>query len=303
MSLAISNIDYLANVLAISTAKIREQYAEMSIEEIIQTEAKEGNQLAVSIANEILNNPTFLIELFQLADPENKILLMKEMSEAQLEELLPQMDKKDLLQGLYFFTEDKLMDMLQDIPPEQLVKTVFEMFAKEEVVQYLPEEQLNKFLTSEKIDKNKILNHMQSIPNEYLAQVLESITGEAVNENTDPTELVKQIGSLNPLEFKDALLNFQPTQKQQLTLSLCKEHEEWFQMFDAAAYTDMIQTYKQKPQMIKAMEVIEHEEIVKMINELPQDLTQIVVSQMDTQDFAEQLIDQHPEVIAQLLAK
>lgn len=302
MGLTISNIDYLASILAISKIKIQQKYMDMSIEEIIEAEAKEGNQLAISIADEIMNNPDFLIELFQLADPNNKIVIMKEMSESQLIQFLPEMDKKDLLQGLNFFSLDKLLDLLEEIPPEQLVKTVFEMFSKEQVVLYMPEEQLDKFLTSTDFDKNKILKHMKSIPNEYLAQVLESVTGEEVDENTNPIDLVNQIGKLNPLEFQDALTNFQPTQKQQLTLSMCKEHEEWFQMFDSSAYTHMIETYKQKPEVVKAMHVIEQEEIVKMIEQLPPDLMQIVISQMDAQDFAEQLIEKNPEIIAKLLA-
>lgn len=302
MSLTISNIDFLACALAISTGTLQKEYKDLSIEEIVKAEAKKGNQLAIQLADEIMNNPDFLIEIFQLADPNNKIVIMNQMSEDQISQLLPQMDKKDLLQGLYFFSQEKLLDMLEDIPPEQLVKTVMEMFSKEQIVTYLPEEQLDKFLTSGEFDKNKVLKHMQSIPNEYLAQVLESITGEEVNENTKSTDLVKQIGQLDPLKFQDALMNFQPTQKQQLTLSLCNEHEEWFQIFEASAYTNMINQYKQKPEVIKAMEVIEQEEIINMVEELPQDLLQIVVSQMDTKEFAEQMIEQNPEAIAKLLA-
>lgn len=302
MSLTISNIDFLARALAISTGTLQKEYKDLSIEEIVKAEAKKGNQLAIQLADEIMNNPDFLIEIFQLADPNNKIVIMNQMSEDQISQLLPQMDKKDLLQGLYFFSQEKLLDMLEDIPPEQLVKTVMEMFSKEQIVTYLPEEQLDKFLTSGEFDKNKVLKHMQSIPNEYLAQVLESITGEEVNENTKSTDLVKQIGQLDPLKFQDALMNFQPTQKQQLTLSLCNEHEEWFQIFEASAYTNMINQYKQKPEVIKAMEVIEQEEIINMVEELPQDLLQIVVSQMDTKEFAEQMIEQNPEAIAKLLA-
>lgn len=55
----------------------------------------------------------------------------------------------------------------------------------------MPEEQLDKFLTSTDIDKNKILKHMQSIPEEYVAQVLEQITGEAA-EGLDSIELSKK---------------------------------------------------------------------------------------------------------------
>ena len=212
------------------------------------------------------------------------------------------MEEKDLLQGLYFFTDDKLMKMLEELPPEQLVNTVFEMFSQEEIVQLMPDEQLDKFLTSTDIDKNKILKHIQSIPEEYVAQVLEQISGEPV-ESMNSIDLSKQFGELNPLEYKDALKAFQPTQKQQLVLSLAKEHNEWFQLFDANAYTTIINREKQKPEVIKAMSVIEPEHIQKMIEELPNDLLSIVITQIDTEKFAEILMNEFPEVMADIIMK
>src|SRR5574344_590939 len=294
---------YLISKLGITQEKIDQQYANMTVDEIIKAEATSGNQAAIELANQILNDPEFVIQLFGLASPENKLAILSQMNEQQLKEYLPLMDKKDLLQGMYFFSQDKLMSMLEDIPQEQLVKTVFEMFSKEQVVQYMPEEQLDKFLTSTDIDKKKNLKNMESIPNEYLAQMLESVTGEEVDESSNTQDLVKQISQLNPLDFKNGITNLQPVAKQQLTLSLGKEHEEWFQLFDAHAYTNMINTYKEKPDVVKAMHVIDQENIVKMTDELPEDLMATVITQMDTKKFAETLMDRQPDVLAKILAQ
>lgn len=303
MSIVIdSNLAYLQSRLNISAVKFQEQYANLTVEEIIQAEAASGNQEAIKLANELLNNVNLIIELFRLSDSDNKYEILREMTAQQLQLFLPQMEEKDLVQGLYFFSEDKLMAMLEDVPPEQLVKVVFEMFSKEEVVQLLPDEQLDQFLTSTEIDKNKILKHMQSIPEEYLIQVMENVTGQPV-EGKDNIDLVKQIGEMNPLEFKEVLMSFQPTQKQQLVLSLGKEHPEWFQLFDPEAYTEMIQQQKQKPDMVKAMAVLEQEELIKMNEELPNDLLSIVITQIDTEKFAEILMDRMPELIAEFLLK
>ena len=242
------------------------------------------------------------MELFDLADTNNKYMILRELTAQQLQVFLPEMEEKDLLQGLFFFTQDKLMKMLEELPSEQLVNTAFELFSKEEIVQLMPEEQLDKFLTSSEIDKNKILKHMQSIPPEYVAQVLEQITGES-HENMDSIDLSKEFGELNPLEYQDALKAFQPTQKQQLVLSLGKEHNEWFQLFDADAYTTIMNREKQQPEIIKGMSVIEPEYIQNMITELPNDLLSLVITQMDTEKFAEILMDRFPEVIAEIIMK
>ena len=303
MSLVIdSNLEYLQSVLHISKVTFEEKYANKSIDEIVEAEAAQGNQEAIKLAQQLTTNVNLVMELFDLADTNNKYMILREMSAQQLQVFLPEMEEKDLLQGLFFFTEDKLMKMLEDLPAEQLVKTVFEMFSKEEIVQLLPEEQLDKFLTSTDIDKNKILKHMQSIPEEYVAQVLEQITGEA-QEGLDSIDLSKKFGELNPLEFKDAITAFQPTQKQQLVLSLGKEHEEWFQLFDANAYTKVINREKQQPEVVKAMSVIEPEYIQNMITELPNDLLSIVITQIDTEKFPDILMNQFPEIMAEIILK
>lgn len=303
MSIVIdSDLTYLINRLSISETKIQEYYADMSTEEIIKAEASQGNQAAIELANELLNNVQLVIELFNLADPNNRYAILSEMTAQQLHTFLPHMEESDLNYGLNFFTQDKLLKMLEEIPPEQLVNTVFEMFSQEEVVRLLPEEQLDKFLTSTDIDKDKMLKHLQSIPEEYLAQMIESVTGEQV-KGMDSIDMTKQIGQFNPLEYKDALINMEPTQKQQLVLSLGKEHEEWFQLFDASAYTKMINTYKQKPEVVKAMNVIEPEYIQNMLKELPNDLLSFVITQMDKEQFAEILMEKHPEVIAEIIMK
>ena len=303
MSLIIdSNLEYLQSVLHISKVTFEEKYANKSIDEIVEAEAAQGNQEAIKLAQQLTTNVNLVMELFDLADTNNKYMILREMSAQQLQVFLPEMEEKDLLQGLFFFTEDKLMKMLEELPSEQLVKTVFEMFSKEEIVQLLPEKQLDKFLTSTDIDKNKILKHMQSIPPEYVAQVLEQITGQA-HEGMDSIDLSKKFGALNPLEFKDAITSFQPTQKQQLVLSLGKEHEEWFQLFDANAYTKVIHREKQQPEVVKAMSVIEPEYIQNMISELPNDLLSIVITQIDTEKFADILMNQFPEIMAQIILK
>lgn len=303
MSLVIdSNLEYLQNILHISKVTFEEKYANMSVDEIIEAEVAQGNQQAIELAQELTTNTSLVMELFDLADTNNKYMILREMSAQQLQTFLPEMEESDLLQGLYFFTEDKLMKMLEALPAEQLVNTVFQMFSKEEIVQLLPEEQLDKFLTSHDIDKNKILKHMQSIPEEYVAQVLEQITGEA-QEGQDSIDLAKKFGELNPLEYQDALKAFQPTQKQQLVLSLGKEHEEWFQLFDADAYTKVINREKQQPEVVKAMSVIDPEYIQNMITELPNDLLSIVITQIDTEKFADILMNQFPEVMAEIIMK
>lgn len=291
--------NYLINKLNLTPQKL-EEYGTKTVDEILEAEAAAGNQAAIKIVNEMYTNVAFLVEIFKLADPENKYMILSQMSSQQLEEFLPLMEEQDLLQGLMYFSMDKILDMMEDLPPEQLVNAVFQMFSQEEIIQYMPEDQIDKVLTGPELDKNKVLEHLKSIPPEYLAQMIENVTGEPLDE-MDSLDMINQIGGFNPTEYKDALTGMQSTQKQQLMLSLCKENPELYQLFAPEEYTDIINTYKQKPQVVKALEVVEKEEIIKMVQELPNDLLSMVITQIDPDTFGDMLLKKHADLLAQVV--
>ncbi len=300
MSLVIeSTLLYLQSKLGISEAKMQ-AYADKSVEEILQAEAAQGNQAAVQMAADMFSDPNQLIELFQLADPNNKLVIMRSMTSAQLEKLVPMLETNDMLQGLQFFSEDGLMNLLQDIPMEELVKTVFEMFSEQQIIEYMPEKQLDKLLTSTDMDKEMLLKNLKSIPEMYLQQIIESVTGEEAQG--DSTELVRQIGQLGDLNYKNAITNLQPKQKRDLTLLLTSSEPKLYEKFDADAYTHIIQRERTKDEMVKSMGVIKPEYLEKMMNKLPQDLLSVVTTQIDTDKFADALINKFPEVLAKFIA-
>ena len=296
-----SDLTTLMLKLNISQAQLL-QYGNMSVEDIVEAEAEKGNTQAVEYAAELFTNVEKLVKIFKLSDPNNKLEILNEMTAQQLYLFLPEMDEADLSEGLKYFTQDKLLSMLERIPPEQLVNTVFELFSQEEIIQHMPEEQLNQFLTSTDIEKNKVLEHMKEIPPEYIAQMIENVTGEEVKD-MDQKKMLDQVADFNPLDFKNALISLQPIAKQQLTLGLGKEHTDLFQLFDPRAYTNMINTYKQQPELVKAMAVIEEDEKIKMLKELPNDLLTIVITQIDAEDFADILINKCPEILAEIVAR
>lgn len=218
-----TDLSTLLSKLNISQTKMVEMYSMMTVDEIVEAEAAQGNQAAVQFAADLFTNVDKLVEIFKLADPNNKFLILSTMTADKLQKFLPLMEEEDLMQGFYYFTEDKLLAMLKELPPEQLVNTVFQMFSEREVIQLMPNDELDNFLISTEVDKDNVLKHLKSIPPEYLAQMIEGVTGEECKG--DSIDMVNQIADFNPLQYKDALTSMQPTQKQQLTLSLAHEHK------------------------------------------------------------------------------
>ena len=65
MSLVIdSNLEYLQNILHISKVTFEEKYANMSVDEIIEAEAAQGNQQAIELAQEMIGEPVEVIDSF-----------------------------------------------------------------------------------------------------------------------------------------------------------------------------------------------------------------------------------------------
>jgi Mg/Co/Ni transporter MgtE len=211
MSIRINtDLDYLLLRLNISPSKM-EEYKDKTIDEIIEAESAAGNQAAVKMAADLFTDVNMLIDLFQLADPKNKLAILGAMTTSQLEKLIPMLETKDLVEGLNFFTQASLLDMLRDIPKEELMKTVFQLFSETQVIEYMPEEELDKLLTGTDVDKDKILDALQYIPEMYLQQIIESITGEESQGNS--SDLVRQIG-----QFGDPRLQSLPRYRHHLLL-------------------------------------------------------------------------------------
>ncbi len=300
MSITINtDLAYIQSKLNISTSKM-ETYQNKSIEEIIQTEAAEGNQAAIQLAADMFTNVSQLVELFQLADPENKLAIMSEMTGSQLEKLVPMLETNDLVIGLNYFTQDTLLDLVKDIPKEELVKMVFQLFSQQQVINFMPEEQIDKLLTGTDMNKQMLLNNLERLPEIYLQQVYESVSGKEANGNAK--EMVAQIGQLGDLDYKNAIKNLQPTQKKELTYMLANQETKLFEKFDTDAYTKIINREREKDEMVKGMSVIRPEFLQKMISELPQDLLAVVTTQIDTDKFADALINKFPEILAQIVA-
>lgn len=296
-----TDIDYIIRRLGISAEVYQEKYADKSITDIIKIEAENGNQAAAKMASEMLNNIVFVIQIFSLIDPENRLEIMKEMNSDELMKFLPQMKKEDLVQGLNFFTTDALLKMLEHLEAKDLVQVVLQQFPKEDIMILLPEDQLDKVLTNVNMDKDMVLDHMKSLPPEYLSQIIESVKGEEVNE-TNNYELIKQIAEMRHSDYKDALVSMQKEGKQQLMLSLCKEKEEYMQYIDPRAYTKLMETYKEKEDIVKSMNVLEPKILMQMISKLPDELMAMVITQLQPEKFAETLMKENPHIMAKIIA-
>lgn len=332
----------LCSLFNINRSKLSNEYSTMSVDEIMKAEAAQGNSAAANYS-EIINNPDKLIELFQLEDPTNKHAILRNMNESDLENMLPFLTSEDLIVGLNYFTKDKLLKLMEQLPKEQLVNYVFQMFSKEQLMYMMPNEELNKVLTSPDMDKALEIKCLKNLKPEILIQMYEAATGKPISyvlnqdiqssasgtqannmpfdaaqkglkpvtaeiglsgglKNIDVGNLINQIINLPDDKFQEAMLSIPKANKQGFVFQMSKENPEIFEMIDSSAYINILNQRKEKDDLIKCANVIGQDQLVGMIEELPQDLTAVILTQIDTRVFANILIANFKNILKEIAA-
>lgn len=296
MSLVIdANMKLFADRMNITSSRMIRDYGLSTVDEIIEAEAERGNTRAVNYAREYYHSPAKLIKLFELTDVENKFVLIKKMDNSTREKVLPMLEQEDLVMGLYFFTQEKLLEMLMETNIEELVRVVQEAFPLEQIVMMFTEEDLSNFFLHDELERYDVMEQIKSLPPEVLQKFIEGVTGMPMEE-TGSNNFIKSLEGFNDDDFKKFMSQIDPDVQRQLTFQLTKQNPDYLTFFENKTYVNMLSTML-KPDMIKPMIMLNKETLVNMMTELPSDMMAIVAAQVDTLDFAKFLQKGHMDLI------
>lgn len=290
-----TNMKLFAERMNITSSRMINDYGLKTVDEIIEAEAAQGNSQAVNYAREMYNSPAKLINIFKLTDVENKFVILHNMDDKTRAEVLPLLDPSDLVMGMYFFTQDKLLDLLMNVDIEELVNVILTAFPLESIVLMFTEDDLAAFFQQQELEKSDVIEQMKCMPPDVMQKFVEGVTGQPFGE-TDPMQLIDSIASLPLDKYRDFMSSIDPDVQRQLTFQLTKEEPEYLQLFSNKTYVDMLSTLM-KADMVKPMIALNKETMVEMIELLPEDLMSIVAAQIDTEVFAEYLLDGHLDVL------
>ncbi len=294
-----TNMKLFAERMNITSSRMIQDYGLKTVDEIIEAEAERGNTQAVKYAREMYNSPEKLIKIFKLTDVENKFVLLHNMDDTTRQMILPLLEKDDLVMGLYFFTQEKLLSMLAEVDIEELVNVVLGAFPLDQIIMMFTEDDLANFFQHRELDKNDVIEQMKAMPPEVMIKFVEGVTGRP-SEETNPLDLIKSIENLPIDKYRDFMSAIDPDVQRQLTFQLTKQKPEYLQLFESDTYINMLSTLM-KPDMVKPMIALEKDSLVTMITELPEDLMSIVGAQIDTKVFAEFLLDGHTDLLEEAL--
>ncbi len=290
-----TNMKLFADRMNITSSRMIRDYGLKTVDEIIEAEAAQGNTQAINYAKEVYNSPAKLIKLFRLTDIENKFVILHNMDDRTRLKVLPLLEQDDLVMGLYFFTQEKLLEMLMEVDIEELVRVIINAFALEEIVMMFSEDDLAMFFQNEKLEKYDVIEQLKCMPPEVMQKFVEGVTGRP-SEETNPLELISSIEQLPIDQYRDFMSAIDPDVQRQLTFQLTKEKPKYLTLFENETYVNMLSTLM-KPEMIKPMVFLEKETLIEMVSILPDDLLSIVAAQVDTKKFAEFLLDGHTDLL------
>lgn len=313
MSIGIdTNLYLICSAFQIDYAKLNKEYSGMTINEIMAVEAAQGNELASKFNEEIVSDPKKLIEFLQLNNPSNKFAILSNMNEADLDALLPYLETEDMVMGLNFFTQTALLQMISIMPGDQAAALTLQMFSPEHLMSLMPKEAIDEVLDKTELKEMKDIEEkcVCALPPEIMAQMIEAVTGEIPsgikgiglggNVSFDIDALRGQIKSFNKEEFQESLFAIPPAHKQEFMFNITKEKPEVWAMFNPLYFAGIIAEKKQKEDIISASSVLAPEQLMFMNQQLPQELLAVVLTQVDTKEFAEILQKNFREVLGEL---
>ena len=297
------DLSYLTKNFEIGTQRLN-QYGSKSIDEIMEAEAAQGNTKAAEYQQEVTNDPKELIKLFKLSNARNRYAILSQMNSSDLEYLINFLDPSDLQMGLMFFTKEKILNLIYDLPKNKICSIVFQAFSIEQFLKIIPEKELNNFFDSDKLDKNKVLDFVETLPPEKLNKMVEKYMFQEEgklqeNNNWSQEHVVKWLDQLQPEKFKKALQCFEREEKQALILNLTKEDNNLLTEFSKNALTFPLRQLD-KVDIVKNMDKLEPQDLIKMVNELPDDLMAVVITQIDPMVFAELLSKNFQDILAEI---
>lgn len=287
------NLTYLTHHFHINTERLN-QYRGQTVDKIIQEEIKAGNKDALRFASDI-KDPEELSELLYLANIDNRYLIIQSLSDEDLTKVLEQLNSVQLAWGLNFFNQDILMDLMNSLPQEQLLEVVFQKFAFEDIVELMPQDELDEFLQNTEVERGAIMECFAGFNKKFLNKIMFQVTGQNYQDKSKG-EIFDYMNGLDDNEFTHFILNMDQFQKQTLTYYLCQNDNDLMLELDQKSISRPMLNLN-KEEIVPCFEVLDPEFLIPMIQELPRELMEVVASQIEVEDFAELLIKEFPEIL------
>lgn len=264
------------------------------------TQTDETSGISETEAKQLLDYEQ-LIEDLKLNLPENRFALLLLFPRAELFKIIEYLEKENLLNGLKFFTKEKLMNLIGSLISKQdLLKMLFKMFTdKSQLIENLPKKELDRFLRSDQVEKGFIMNAFELMPKENLAVIAGYLTRQDCSK-MKKSELLAAIQPFKKFHIVDGIMKLDEASERNLITLMTDSQPKLYNEFSHLALFNVTEKFA-KTDIIESMTVIDTAKITDMLSELPDKLVALTASQIDPEIFAKLLLSNYKDILAELV--
>ena len=125
--------------------------------------------------------------------------------------------------------------------------------------------------------------------------MVQKITGEN-QDNANRAQLLQTIQGFNKEDFLKSVQSLHPRYKNQIILNMTKENPDlWFE-FGSKVLAKPLERL-QKPEIIEGMGALKEKTLIKIVDNLPQELLSVVMTQIDPEVFAKVLCENYQQLL------
>ncbi len=96
-----------------------------------------------------------------LSRMDNKVMLLSLLTRGDIYQILHLLDKQELIYGLRFFSQAKLIALMMQLPKELLIKMLLTIMTPEDLVARMPTRELFNILRSRQLTSRKMVKGFQ----------------------------------------------------------------------------------------------------------------------------------------------
>ena len=290
------DIAYLCSRYSISPQNVQEYKKEnLNLKEIVKVEAEQGNIRAAEMLARLTSNPDELSHLFQLVNPMIRYMILSNMNQNDLLMIIQFLDPDEMVLGLSIFNKEILTKLMLKMDIESLAKVVLSKMEPDKFLQIIPEEFLNEFLASDKLNRDILMYAITNLDEDKLQKMMENYTGQSCYESKD--DILQKMYKMSDDDFMKSVFSLERDGKQQLISNLLREDSSLFTEFSAEAMVFPFQKM-QKEEVLTSLSVLKTKDMIPMIEKMPSEILSVIATQIDPNEFAKILCSDFADVIA-----
>ena len=240
-----------------------------------------------------------IIKLLDLG--RNKLAVLRLLRRSDWIRLLYLLPKELLVDGLRFFSKEKLLALVMFLPREYLVRMMLFLFSIEELVMKMPTTELMRVLRAPKLDNRALVRGLQNMDPRFLKMLLTQIYGDGDYANMKPYELWRLFMNADKSRLMEAFRTLPFKAITPFVTGFVKEDTELlgllgdefiFKLFDEMGKSTLMESCILLPEDL----------LVRMLIQLPDKFLVEVAAQIDDNLFADYLINCQADLLRALAA-